>query len=744
MSDREKKIIETAIDRFNRAADATQEFRREFRSDLEFAASDQWDPLARQQRTESSRPCFTVDRINPALRQIVNEERQNRPSIRVDPTTGGATRDVANVFAGMIRHIEQDSDADAAYDTAGWYAAAGGIGYLRVRSDYESELSFDQRLRIEAVADPLTVFFDYDSVRPDGSDAHWAFIVQDFDRDEFRIKYPESRMLADMERQGGWNLYNTNTPEWLGSDHIRVAEYFYRDYEKKTLYQFRDNLTGEILESTQRPPEALIQDETVSIIRTRPTHTSVIRWCILTSEEVLVESVFEADYIPVVPVYGEDYWVDGKRYTAGAIRRAKDPQKILNFTTSSQVETIDLNSKAPWIGAAGVFDTFETQWRDANRKPFGYLEFNSVDINGNPAAAPTRNAVEAPVQAIQQTKMQASEDIKAVFGIYDAALGAQGNETSGVAILARKAQSGTSNYHYYDNLVRSVKHLGRILVSAIPRYYDTPRMVRIVKPNGEQEIIAINQVRDQGRTIDLSQGQYDVVVQTGPSYATRRQEMVESGLALIGAYPQSAPLVADILADQMDFEGAKLMAKRLRSAVPPDVLASTNEDSDQDPEATVQSLQAQIREARQSLEALNAHSQAVEQELKINREEMILLKMKQSVDLKKAELDQMVKLKGFELDEQKTELEFLVKEQELILQQRHMALEEAKLALMGVQAASRQEDKIFDRNLAHIDRVARMQPGQGELNINFDSLDMAQPSEIMKPPSGLGNDRPLE
>lgn len=741
MSEKEKKIIEEALERFKQSKESTQEFRREFESDLKFVADDQWDSLARQQRTSSSRPCFTIDRINPALRQIVNEERQNRPSIRVDPTSDGATEEVATVIADMIRHIEQDSNAESAYDTAGWYAAAGGIGYLRVRSEYESPTSFNQILKIETVADPMTVFLDYDSVTQDGKDAHWGFIVTNISKDEFRVKYPDSKMLKKLDQiNGDWGLYEANDPEWVDEDDIRVAEYFYKDYTPKTLYQVLDKVSGEVIETFERPPEEVVLAGFAEILNSRPTHECVVRWCIMTSEEILHQSTFPGPYIPIVPVYGEDYWVNGKRYTCGAVRRAKEAQKLLNFTTSLQAEIIDLNAKSPWIGAAGQFDTFEDNWRDANRKNFGYLEYNAIDINGTPIAAPTRNAIEAPISSVQQTKMQAVEDIKAIFGIYDASLGAAGNETSGVAILARKAQSGVSNYHYYDNLVRSVKQIGRILVDAIPIIYDTPRMVRIIKPNGEHKMAAINMVAENGKMMDLSIGRYDVVVATGPAYATRRQEMVEGGLSLLQAYPNAAPLIADVIADQMDFEGAKIMAKRLRAAVPPEILEATNDTEGMDNEAKVQALTGQVKQMKQALEALNAHSAQVEQELKLEKEEKILLKMKQDVELKKAEMDQLVKLKGFEIDEQKTELEFLVKEQELMIQKRQMALEEAKLQLMGVQAMVETEDKIFDRSIEHVNRVATAKPGEGETglgDIQFDAPDIAQASDRKSSPTGL-------
>lgn len=721
MPENTKKIIETALKRYHQAEEADAEFRREFVKDLEFISDDQWDSIARQQRTESSRPCFTVDRINPSLRQIVNEERQNRPAILVRPAGSDATEEVAKVIAGIIRHIEQDSSAEAAYDTAGWYAAAGGVGYLRIRSEYESMDSFDQKLVIEAVADPMTVMFDPASTAVDGSDANWAFIVDRISKDEFKARYPD----AD-EPQDDWQDSLVEDPDWVDEDSLMIAEYFYKDHETVKIYQVQDMVTGEIAVTREAPPKDVQDAGLARVIQTRTTTIPAIRWCLMTSTRILESSVFAGDSIPVVPVYGESYFVNGRRFKCGAVRRAKDAQKILNYTTSNQVEIIDLNAKAPFIGAAGQFDTFEDNWRDANRKNFGYLEYNPVDVNGNPAGPPQRNAFEAPIQSVQATKMMAVEDIKAVFGIFDASLGAAGNETSGVAILARKEQSGVSNYHYYDNLVRSVQRLGKILVGAIPVYYDTPRQVRIIKPNDEQEFVAINQITEAGM-IDLNLGRYDVVVKTGPSYSTRREEMVSKGLELIGAYPNAAPLIADLVAQQMDFEGAQQIARRLRAAVPAEIAAADEEFSDASAKAMVPQLQSQLQQAKTSLQALNAHSEEVERELAAARDELRLAKLKSDVEISKAEMDQDIKLKTLALDEQRTELDFLLKEQELLLQQKQLKLEEAKLSLAGVKEMSAVGDRIFERAAAEEVAAAT----------RFNAVDSATPGEIKESPSGM-------
>ena len=724
-SEYDKKTLDEAMDRFDQALEASNEFRKHFKEDLKFASGDQWDQLAKQQRTESSRPCLTMDFINPALRQIVNEERQNRPAIQVNPTGGGATEDIGLVLAGMIRHIEQDSSADQAYDTAGWYAAAGGIGYIRLCAKYESIDSFNQKLCIETVADPMNVFYDPNSVQPDGSDANWAFIIDTLPKETFERRFPESKMLKEMDDIGGWDKYETNHEEWLDKDSIRVAEYFYKDYKDETLYEIMDHITGEIITTTIKPPQQSIDDGTVEILRQRTIQVPTVKWCVLSSEEILQETIFEGHHIPVIPVYGEDYWVDGKRFTSGAIRKLVDPQKVINFSASAEVELLDLNAKAPYIGAAGQFDSFEASWANANRKNYAYLEYNALDINGNPTPPPQRNTAEAPLQGAQSVKAGGIEAVRSIAGAQDpGSEQAIRSEVSGVAILARKQQQSISNYHYYDNLVRSVRYLGRILVDIIPKYYDTPRMIRIIKPDSQQEMVAINQIH-KGKMIDLKLGKYDVVVQTGPSYSTRRQELVESGISLIQAYPQAAPLISDILAQNMDFEGAQQMAKRLRAAVPPEILAASDDEkiSPEDAEALVPQLKAQLQQSQQQLQAIAGQHQQLVEALHVANDKSQLEQLKIQVDADKNTKADALARKKLELEEQETELEYLVKEQELKIAFEELKLKKEQLGLQGVKVASDINESIHNHAIEHLDRVSTSVPEDAETGISKENLE---------------------
>jgi hypothetical protein len=706
-------ILKVALDRFEMAAGAEGEWRTNATADLRFCANDQWDAGARSTRALTGRPCLTSDRISPAVRQIVNESRQNRPAIEVDPKGDGANVDTAHIIAGLIRDIEYQSNADTAYDTAEEYAVKTGLGYFRLFAEYEAADTFDQVLRVKLIDDPLSVYFDPDHHEADGSDAEWAFIVKELDRKTYSRLYNQTDLakMTSWGRRAGFDAYNRG---WVGKDRVRVAEYFYKVYTEKTLYhiaEFIQNAQG-VLQFFQetttfdKPSKEDLDSKRAVILNTRTATETTVKWDVLNGHEVISSSDWPGCYIPVFPVKGEEFWVDGKRITMGAVRRARDMQQIINFMVSEQVEAIDLSNKAPFIVAAGQIDTFEEMWANANQRNYAYLEYNQVDTDGKQAPAPYRAQAEPPIQAISATRTQAADDLKAIFGIYEAAEGAMGNETSGVAIIARKEQSSNSNFHYYDNLVRAIKHLGRVLVDVIPTYYDTARSVRIVKPNGEQEVVAINQyIAEKDKKYDMSTGKYDVIVKTGPSYQTKRQKMVENASALIAQYPAAGPAIADLVVAASDFEGNMEIAARLRAMVPQAILDATGENDDQagDPKAQLAAVRQKLQQATQAIQALNAHAQQVEQELKNQSEENALLKQKTDADLVKAQLQYNIDAQRLALDEATAELEFLSAQQKNNLASRQLDIQERQAQVKAVVAASDMVDKMHEKETAYLD-----------------------------------------
>lgn len=630
-----KKILRIARERFQLVVEAESEIRKDGLEDLEFRAGHQWPSELKQERDLDARPCLTINRIPQFIRQITNDQRQNRPSIKVFPIDDKADVDTAKILQGLVRHIEYNSNADVAYDTAFEGAVIKGFGYFRVITDYTDPMSFDQEILIKRIRSAFSVYLDPNSKEPDGSDANWGFIFEDITKDDYIAEYGDSD-LASMQ---DWSSIGDQVPGWVTNSTVRVAEYFYKDYKTIDLVLLSN---GESFEKSKLPKLLPLG---ITIINERKSRVPVIKWCKLNGVEVLQERDWLGKYIPIIPVYGDELDINGKRILEGVVRHAKDSQRMYNYWASTETETITLAPKAPFVVAEGqITKEQEPIWKTANRKNHAYLQYKPTSLGGQPVGAPQRNAFEAPVQAITNARMQAADDMKATTGIYDSALGAQSREISGVAIRGRQAQSQTSNFHFIDNLTRSIRHLGRIVIDLIPKVYDTARTARIIGEEGSQEIVKINQIfqhKGEEKYFDFSIGKYDVAVETGPSYATKRQEAVASMLDLVRSYPQIAQTIPDLLVKNMDWQGASEIAERLKKTLPPGVAEDNQDQKPLPPE-----VQNQMNQMNQMIEQLTHHLNEANDKIKTKS---IELESRERIEFAKIEADmkkELAKLQG--------------------------------------------------------------------------------------------------
>lgn len=555
------KLLTKMRERFVSASDAEATIRKDALEDLQFRVGDQWPDEIKRQRYQDQRPCLTINQIPQFVRQITNDQRQNRPAIQINPVDSEADVDTAEVLEGMVRHIQYDSGADAAYDTAFQAAVTSGFGYFRINTAYSDPMSFEQDIKILRILNPFTVYHDPSCKEPDYSDAMFFFVVDKLSKDEFKEQYPH----AELSNMGDW----TSTGDgWIEPSECRVAEYFYREAKSKTIYQLEDGtVTDELPEGT-------------TPVNKRKTEVFSVKWIKTTGHEVLDETDWLSQWIPIIPVLGDELDVDGERILEGIVRQAKDPQRQYNFMSSATTETIALAPRAPFIMVEGQDENFENEWQSANVRNLSVLHYKNVSLNGTPAPAPTRNTYEPAIQATTMAMMQSSQDLKAVTGIYQAALGAQGNETSGKGILARQQQSHGANFHFVDNLSRSLRHAGRIILDLIPHIYDTERTMRIIGEDGVASTVQLQpgatppNPQDQKlqavkRAYDVTVGKYDVTVSTGPSYQTKRQEAVASQMQLVSSFPAIMPVAGDIMVRNMDWPGADKIADRMEKMLPP-------------------------------------------------------------------------------------------------------------------------------------------------------------------------------
>lgn len=603
-------LIDTAKKRFSNARSIESTNRKEGVEDLEFLNSKQWSAADASSRAQEGRPCITENRLLTFANQITNDQRQNRPAINISPMGDQSSKKSAKVAMGMIRAIERDSNADIAYDTGFQSAVHNGWGFWRVTSEYESEDSFNQILKVVGLPNPMNVYMDPNRTMFE-LDAQWAFVTEMVPREDFKREYPDAWLTPWDEQSSG-----DTDKDWANDKEVRVAEYYYFTHEEKELIQLSNGHTG-YEDDLDESIKAQIDSGKLEITLQRTVQCKKLKWAKMTSVDVLDEKDCDGQYIPIIECIGTILNINGKWTKKGIVRDAKGPQKMLNYYSTLETENVALQPKAPWIAEEGQLEGHEDKWQNANRKSYSYLLYKGTNVNGQLAPPPQRQPFQGPPAAILAAKQGAQEALKAVTGIrFDATMDERMQNESGRALRELSRNSNLGAYHFIDNFGRALKNTGKVLMDLIPYKYDANRVVAILDESGSDDRVMINpnmvtaHGEALGKTPDSTMptkvqmfnpkiGDYQVTVTIGPSYATKRIEAAESQIDFLKAVPQLAPVLADLVAKNSDWQGAEEFANRIARTLPPNLLAPTNQDMSPQIQAMIQGLQKEIMESKQ-------------------------------------------------------------------------------------------------------------------------------------------------
>lgn len=581
----DETLVLEAQKRFKRCSEWEDTSRKLFKEDIKFSNGDsdngyQWPDAQRKTRDFDAKPCLTINKTFQHNLLIINDIRQNMPTGVVHPVGDEGTYKSAEIFEGIIRHIEYQSNAKAAYQTAVEHQVQGGIGYWRICTDYADEKSFDQELYIRRIKDSLMVMLDCDCNEFDGSDANYGFVFSDYAHDQFSAKYSiDAAEIASTSSGVG------DGDSWIQRDTIRVCEYYRRHFTKDELWAIpkEDGSGYHTVKRSELPDNLRAQAEANKGTKRRPIKNVEVQWFLIGGNRVLEKSIIPCDYIPIVRCVGWETVIDGKLDRKGHTRQLKDPQRMYNYWASSAVEHVALQGKQPYIGDLRSFEGLEQYWKDANKENYAYLPYNGVDDDGNPIQAPQRQQPPVMAQGYIQGLQNAANEMAMVSGQYQNQFGAPGPEEAGVAIQMRRRQGGISTFHYSDNFAQAVRFSCRILLNMIPRVYDTKRVIRVLAIDGKQSEITINPVQQQGVVVqnitatdvqtifNPNVGTFDVVAEAGPNYQTRREEAFAAMTQIIGQNEKLMGVAGDLMFKSADFPMADEIATRIGRTIPDEI-----------------------------------------------------------------------------------------------------------------------------------------------------------------------------
>lgn len=642
MSERKRAdLLEEAQERFDRCKEWESEFRAAFVDDLRFANADsrnkfQWPHEVRTAREKALRPMLTINKTRQHNLNILNDMRQNKPTIKFLPMAGDASFKSAQALNSIMRTIEANSAASVAYQTAAYFQVTSGLGYIRVGTEYVSERSFDQDIKIMSVDNPMTVYLDPDHKELDGRDSKFGFVFEDMDREAFEKKYPKYKDCAKSDGSLGFN-------DWLREDRVRICEYYRITETPDRLVMMS---TGEVVSEKEISSKAVIDALIAEGAPAREVTWKQLEWMLIVGNEVVDgPRPLPGKFIPIVPVVGEQIIIEGKLDRKGHTRAMQDPQRMYNYWSSGAVEYGALQTKVPWVGPKDAFEGHELTWAQANDENVPYLPYNHVGEDGQPIPPPVKTPPPNASSLALAGMQVAAQELELVSGQYAQQMGAPGNERTGAAIGARQEQSDKSTFHYADNMAIALRQVGNIIVDLLPSVYDTKRMIMAL---GEDNVASQMQLDpeapeayqgeldDDGNPINQvfnpTMGRYLVMADVGKDYGTRRRESFDAFKILLSQAPTLTGIVGDLMFRAADFPMADEAAARLKRTVPPAALGKGPTPNEQKMQMQIQNLSHLVQELVSQLAHAKVTEKAREEDIKVKQYDAITKRLKVAQD----------------------------------------------------------------------------------------------------------------
>lgn len=652
MANTSQDSFQQARERYDDAREAMRENRQRMEEDLEFsnpAEPKQWEVQSVTDR--KGRPTLTMDNTNQFIQQVVNDGRRNTPSIQTIPEDSGANVQVSQQLNGRIRHIEYASRAGAAYDTSLEYSTRIGIGWIRVMPKLVDGPKNYQEPRIYGCDDPLAACIDGDSIEFDGSDAMFGFYETVMSKRAFERRWPKARSASFSSADG----------DWFDAKGIRVCQYW-RVIEKPFNNIVVAGPDGGTMNVTE---EQYWETAKKTGVKPEPIDTfwskeRTVKFATMSGVDFLEETDFPSKWIGLIPVYGHVLRVKGKRYICGLTRRLRDGQRFHNYEMSSLAETLLSQPKAPFMAPARAIEGYEQHWQQLNDGNPAYLPYNDIDDSSEvPIAPPIRLAPPMFPAAFANAANLGLNEMQASVGMYKSTLGQQSNAVSGRAKQADKVEGDNATFNFHDNLRRSLEQVGRVVVDMDIRLNDTARDVRVLGMNADStnfvrvdpEMKEPVKVDARGKVTSFNPGigEYGIVVKTGPSYATQREELEDRLTQLGQGNPQLAAALAPLLVKMADMPDADKVARICLSLLPPPVQQAYNEDDDKD--AIPPAVKQQMQGMQQSLQQASEMIQKLAAELNAAHDE-------NAEKQRQAEMEAAQESRKLDIEDKKTQIEW--------------------------------------------------------------------------------------
>lgn len=580
------------------------------KDDAKFTVGNQWDPVVEQRRKNMNKPVLTFNRLVAFVAQILGNRLMNETEIRVHPDKAG-TKEIALIREGLIRSIYKNSNADFARDEANKYQVVGGQGAFCLGVDYVADDVFEQEIRIKAITDPYSAIFDPLGIEPSGGDCQWVIVSDDIPQQEYKRRWPWAAETSFLNEKM-WN----QSGFWLAEDTMRIVSYWRMVTEgTKILALYRDGTIHDVTDKEEFEYLPFVELRSDGSPFTREVPNRFARLYICSGNEIL-EGPY--DYpVSSIPVYRVPGWElnDGEKiHRWGLIRFLKDPQRLHNYWRSTVAEQLVAAPRNKWLTTPEAIKGHEVKWRRSPSSDDPFLYYNDGE------QAPIHIPPPGIDAALINEAGLATQDIKDISNIHEAALGMPSNEVSKVAIQQRQMVSEVGTFIYTDRMRIADERCARNINELISYIYDTTRTVTVIGRDDKAQLVVLNDPSNPNS--DMSIGKYAVSVSVGPTSETKRILAAEQMMAFVNANPQSSSLVMDLIAEAQDWQNSGEFARRFKMLLPPGVLPQDEITPEmqqiQQQNQQQQQMQQQIEQMQIQADIQKKQAEAANQEARAN------------------------------------------------------------------------------------------------------------------------------
>jgi len=616
--------------------------------DMNFLLRDQWSALERSEFNRLFKPAMTFNKLYDATKKIAGEQRKNKPDLIVRSLTGKATQEQINLRSDLVRTISYQSQNDLVYQTAFRSALMRGFGAFDICLDYEDSYSFNQVVRFELIPDPSRTSFDPTAMKPHKGDGNFCARQFVYTKEEFYATYPD--IINPVSYSDPRSLLDF---QWETRDTIVVCKYTQKEWFPLKIYKLSNGMVvtehewEEMQEKLKLVRETadkslivggIIMREVPTIKMERNTQDYKIRQYKLTQNQIIEFVDWPSKYLPLIFVDGDSEFIEGKQYTRSFIREAKDAQKFINYVGSEVAAEIKNRRREQWIGTPDNILGNEQMWRNPE------LQNGILIAKADPKTGqmPQKMPPWELSQSLLLQYQRGNQDLREILGFSENEA-IQGRDISGKARRERKMEGSMSAYVWFDNLNQAIEQGGRVVLDLLPVIVgEDERHMVVSKKDGKTESVTLNKKLPNGEVENQIQGgDFDIEIDTGPSFAVQKDIALEFFQQTIAANPQTFSLIADLWAKNLDVQFMPQIADRFKTLVPPQVLAKEEGKQlpPQPPSPQEQMMQAEMQARQADIKNKMAETQIKAEKLQLEKEQAQLDQVKLLLEAQKAQAD---------------------------------------------------------------------------------------------------------